>query len=151
MRLPRPAEPDYGDPMTPMIDVVFLLLVFFICASAGAMSEKLLPAELTGASATAATAAPEESVQDPAEHLQVRIRLQPGAAGLEVHLDEQVLAGLPVLRERLTRLAEADPESRIILSVHDAVEVQQFISVYDLCQSLKFRSISFAVSPEGRP
>ena len=56
MRLPRPAEPDYGDPMTPMIDVVFLLLVFFICASAGAMSEKLLPAELTGASATAATA-----------------------------------------------------------------------------------------------
>ncbi|MFN5899991.1 MAG: ExbD/TolR family protein, partial [Planctomyces sp.] len=54
--------------------------------------------------------------------------------------------GLAMLQQRLSRLAAADPESRIVLSVHDEVPVQQFISVYDLCQSLKFQNISFAVA-----
>lgn len=144
MRLPRTAEPDFGDPMTPMIDVVFLLLVFFICASAGAISQKLLPAELKGASSKAAAVSEPESSQ--AEHLMVRIRLQPGAAGVAVLLDEQPLDDLVMLQERLTRLAAVDSASRIILSVHDEVPVQQFISVYDLCQSLKFEDISFAVA-----
>jgi biopolymer transport protein ExbD len=145
MRLPRAAEPEFGDPMTPMIDVVFLLLVFFICASAGAISQKLLPAELKGASSESAAAVSEpESSQ--AEHLTVRIRLQPGTAGLEVLLDEQPLSDLVMLQKRLTQLAAVDSESRIILSIHDEVPVQQFISVYDLCQSLKFGDISFAVA-----
>lgn len=144
MRLPRTAEPDFGDPMTPMIDVVFLLLVFFICASAGAISQKLLPAELKGASSKAAAVSEPESSQ--AEHLTVRIRLQPGVAGVAVLLDEQPLDDLVMLQERLTRLAAVDSASRIILSVHDEVPVQQFISVYDLCQSLKFEDISFAVA-----
>lgn len=144
MRLPRTAEPDFGDPMTPMIDVVFLLLVFFICASAGAISQKLLPAELKGASSKAAAVSEPESSQ--AEHLTVRIRLQPGTAGVAVLLDEQPLDDLVMLQERLTRLAAVDSASRIILSVHDEVPVQQFISVYDLCQSLKFEDISFAVA-----
>ena len=36
-----------GGAMTPMIDVVFLLLVFFVCASIGQAPEVLLPAELS--------------------------------------------------------------------------------------------------------
>ena len=39
--------------MTPMIDVVFLLLVFFVCASVGQAPDSLLPAQLKGNSATA--------------------------------------------------------------------------------------------------
>ena len=32
--------------MTPMIDVVFLLLIFFVCASVGQTADSLLPTEL---------------------------------------------------------------------------------------------------------
>ena len=133
--------------MTPMIDVVFLLLVFFICASVGSTADKLLPAELNGNSTSSIEAlAPDEP--DKWEHPPVQIRIEPSASGtnpIAVFLDEQPLAGIEVLSQRLTLLGSADPATRIILNVNDDVEVQQFILIYDLCQKLKFENVSFAV------
>src|SRR3954471_23619417 len=34
--------------MTPLIDIVFQLLIFFVCASTGHLRELLLPTDLTG-------------------------------------------------------------------------------------------------------
>ncbi len=140
-----------GDTMTQMIDVVFLLLVFFICASVGSTADKLLPAELNGNSTTliepVAPSEPEEW-----EHPPVQIRIEPSAAGdnpVSVFLDEEPLPGIESLSQRLTRLGAADPTTRIILNVNDDVEVQQFILIYDLCQQLKFENVSFAV--RGNP
>ena len=136
-----------GDTMTPMIDVVFLLLVFFICASVGSTADKLLPAELNGNSAPSIEAV--ASVEpEKWEHPPVQIRIEPSAAGnnpIAVFLDEQPLPGIEVLSRRLTLLSSADPATRIILNVNDDVEVQQFILIYDLCQKLKFENVSFAV------
>ncbi len=136
-----------GDTMTPMIDVVFLLLVFFICASVGSTADKLLPAELNGNSTTSiepvAPAEPEEW-----EHPPVQIRIEPLAAGdnpISVFLDDEPLTGIESLSQRLTRLGAADAATRIILNVNDDVKVQQFILIYDLCQKLKFENVSFAV------
>ena len=140
-----------GDTMTPMIDVVFLLLVFFICASVGSTADKLLPAELNGTSTTSIEAvAPAEP--EVWEHPPVQIRIEPLAAGdnpISVFLDDEPLTGIESLSQRLTRLGEADPATRIILNVNDDVEVQQFILVYDLCQKLKFENVSFAVRASG--
>lgn len=140
-----------GDTMTPMIDVVFLLLVFFICASVGSTADKLLPAELNGNSTTSlepvAPVEPEEW-----QHPPVQIRIEPSDAGddpVSVFLDDERLKGIESLSQRLTRLGAADPATRIILNVNDDVEVQQFILIYDLCQKLKFKNVSFAV--RGNP
>jgi len=133
--------------MTPMIDVVFLLLVFFICASVGSTADKLLPAELNGNSTSSIEAlAPVE--QEKWEHPPVQIRIEPSTAEnnpIAVFLDEEPLPGIEVLSQRLTLLGSADPSIRIILNVNDDVEVQQFILIYDLCQKLKFENVSFAV------
>lgn len=133
--------------MTPMIDVVFLLLVFFICASVGSTADKLLPAELNGSSTSSLeAAAPAEP--DTWEHPPVQIRIETSEAGdnpIAVFLDEQLLPGIEVLSQRLTQLGAADPSTRIILNVNDDVEVQQFILIYDLCQKLKFENVSFPV------
>lgn len=144
---PKRNNPLDGDTMTPMIDVVFLLLVFFICASVGSTADKLLPAELNGNSTSSldpvAPAKPDKWEQPP-----VQIRIEPSDAGddpIAVFLDEQPLPGIEVLSQRLTSLGKADPSTRIILNVNDDVEVQQFILIYDLCQKLKLENVSFAV------
>ena len=144
---PRQNSASDGDTMTPMIDVVFLLLVFFICASVGSTADKLLPAELNGNSASSLeAAAPAEP--DTWEHPPVQIRIETSEAGdnpIAVFLDEQRLPGIEILSQRLTQLGIADPSTRIILNVNDDVEVQQFILIYDLCQKLRFENVSFAV------
>jgi biopolymer transport protein ExbD len=131
--------------MTPMIDVVFLLLVFFICASVGGTADHLLPAELNGTTASSQAERPAEQAAD-WEHPAIQIRMEPGPTGPKILLDNQLLPDSEALTERLTLLAAADAESKIILNIQDEIQVQQFIHVYDLCQSLKFQNISFAVA-----
>jgi biopolymer transport protein ExbD len=131
--------------MTPMIDVVFLLLVFFICASVGGTADHLLPAVLKGSSEPAEIVKPADEPDD-WEHPAIHIRIVPDDVGMQILLNEQKLADTDALTDRLTRLAAVDPDSRIILDIHDEIQVQQFVSVYDLCQSLKFQNISFAVA-----
>jgi biopolymer transport protein ExbD len=152
MRIPkRPSSlmSHDSDTMTPMIDVVFLLLVFFICASVGGTVDQVLPANLEGNS-TDISAEPLPEQPDRWEHPDIQIQLQSGAPEPGIVLDRQELSGIEELRQRLQRLADADADSRVILKIDDDVQVQEFITVYDLCQSLKLSRISFAVQdPAG--
>ena len=133
-----------GEAMTPMIDVVFLLLVFFVCASVGQLPDLLLPAKL-GPGVTA----PVEPLSDPEilEHGQVRIGLRAGETpdSVIIQLNEQMIPSATELRRRLIKLSEIDPLTQIILDIDDGITNQLWIAIYDLCQALKFESISFGV------
>lgn len=141
-----------NESMTPMIDVVFLLLVFFVCASIGQKPESLLPAELTSGQTDAQIELPPQEPQEPPPP-EVRIRLQRSdtSGQLTIALNEGTVSGAAELTQRLQRLAELDPRSRVILDIEDSVSVQQFIGIYDLCQVLAFESISFAVRQPVSP
>lgn len=132
--------------MTPMIDVVFLLLVFFVCASIGQKPESLLPAEIGPGSSDVQVDLPKTD-PDEIEPQSVRIHLglQPNTGELAIEVNERGVPDAGELMRRLKRLAELDPASKILLNIEDDVSVQQFIGVYDLCQVLEFESISFAL------
>jgi biopolymer transport protein ExbD len=133
--------------MTPMIDVVFLLLVFFVCASVGQTPDLLLPAALSAGTTTTLTEVTEPQDDELWDHQQVRIRLSAisdSPRGLQIELNEGQVNGVDDLERRLRRLAQADLDSQIILDTGDTVSTRQFISIYDLCQLLKFRRISLA-------
>jgi biopolymer transport protein ExbD len=136
-----------GEAMTPMIDVVFLLLVFFVCASVGQIPDALLPAELAEGNTSTEVEIPPSEILDEPEHQEVRIGLRPGPqlGSVIIELNKATIPTAAELRSRLVQLAEIDPQTRIILDIDDDASVQQFIRIYDLCQALGFEDISFAV------
>lgn len=128
--------------MTSMIDVVFLLLIFFVCAAAraGGLLESLLPTNLT-AGAVESSAQPE--TPKPLGDLTIKLRL--GAEGAtEMELNGRVHSDFDSLRRTLLALAEIAPEIPVVLDTAPEVAVGELIRVYDTCQSAKFHDIRFA-------
>ena len=100
-----------GANMTPMIDVVFLLIIFFLMSSHLARQETRLPLDL-----------PTASTFDP---------VNPAAAPLTISVNErtQWLVGgdvvdLPTLRTVFADLTRSDPDAAIRIRTDGAVQYQ---------------------------
>ncbi len=146
MKIPRRQHSELStESMTPMIDVVFLLLIFFVIASVGQVPDQLLPASITeGTTNEVATVEPAPLV--PAQDIHVKL-LRP-TDQLVIELNRAVVTP-EQLQQRLAALAEIDLTSRVILDVQDNVLIQHFMTVYERCQVLGFQKISFAVPEPG--
>ena len=129
------------DAMTPMIDVVFLLLIFFVCASVGQVSDALLPTELA-AGGVAAALPPEEKT--PLGELWVKLLWQSNTTVAEVNGAQygDLTALVTVLGQLQAAGAAADMP--VILDVAPGVPLGDVIHVYDICLSTGFASIHFA-------
>jgi len=132
---------DVGGSMTPMIDVVFQLLIYFLCTASFAMSEQLLPTTLppTGA----ATYQPPKEVQ---ELELLRISLSQEGEDLEIELAGNRISDLGQLRERLRQL-QLLAALPAVLDIAPEVEMRHVVSVYDTCLVVGLKDIHFA-APE---
>ena len=151
MRIPsyhQSGEAREDNSMTPMIDVVFLLLIFFVCASVGQVRESLVPTDMSaGAVKSIEPAAEAEPLL---KELWLRLR-QTDAKQTIVEFDNpefgQTFTDFNELRGHLTQLAEVAPEIPIILDIEPNVPVGDMIRVYATCQAANFESIHFATNP----
>jgi biopolymer transport protein ExbD len=145
MRVPastRRAEIYEDKWMTPMIDIVILLLIFLVCAAVGAISESLMPTPL----------APGGVVESPLAvgrkewltQIWLNLRREGGGHRTIVEMNGRDYDDLNLLREQLTALAEAAPESPVILDIAADVPLGDLIRVWDACRTAKFESINFA-------
>jgi biopolymer transport protein ExbD len=127
--------------MTSMIDIVFLLLIFFVCAAAraGGLLESLLPTSLTGG--TVESSSPMDP--PPLGDLTIKLRLDVSAA-VEMELNGRVHSDFESLRQTLLELAKIAPEIPVVLHTEPDVPVRELIRVYDTCQAAHFRDIRFA-------
>jgi biopolymer transport protein ExbD len=143
MRIPtshsRRTPVDLQGAMTPLIDVVFLLLIFFICASTGHLRELLLPADFTAGAVS-------DQAREPVERPlgEVWIRLSRDADVTVMQVEGREFRELEELAESLKALAAEAGEIPVILDIHGDVPLGDAISVYDTCRAARFRSISFA-------
>lgn len=136
---------DYGV-MTPMIDVVFQLLIFFVIASTGHVAESLLPTQLP---ANGAIASPTPRTERETWADEVFVKLSRNAADKTVaDLNGTAYEDLAKLTGVLSALAEVSHDNPIILDIEDTVPLGDAIRVYDACRSAGFESISFAADPE---
>ncbi|MGV3484832.1 MAG: biopolymer transporter ExbD [Planctomycetaceae bacterium] len=146
MRVPtRPRNNAFDLQMTAMIDVVFLLLVFFLWTSsfdepefdlAGALS---MP-PMGNASQTVETTPP------PFDEIVVRI-IQTGPGQTEIRFNDSVMESLPVLQQRLSAVANLGAQPAVIVHPDQAVVMEIAIAVYDTARAAGFDRVLFTVSP----
>lgn len=150
MRIPtsrqRASQVDMQTAMTPLIDVVFQLLIFFICASTGHMKELLLPTDFR-AGAVGAAATPD--VEKPLGEVWIKLK-RDGDETIAL-LEGREIRDLTQLEATLRALAQAATEIPVILDIAADVPLGDVIRVYDACRAAKFRSVNFAADASHLP
>ncbi len=129
--------------MTSMIDVVFLLLIFFVCTASFERLEAELPTQLQPTSGTEPQPidAPEE-----ADPRQVVVSVSLPEETVLWHVGEQACSTPTELRAALREIAESSTTSPVLLVCAGDVPYGELIRLYDICRELQFAEIGFAVT-----
>lgn len=132
--------------MTPMIDVVFQLLIFFVCTTNFQVLEELLPTRLKGVGSTTSAATVDPRL---AELEEVRIKIDNPAGRLAWEINEQRIGERSQLRPVLVELAQLESALPVTLDVGAEVPLGDMVDVYDLCRLAGFKQIRFAIGDAG--
>ncbi len=152
MRVPssqRQREARFDQAMTPMIDVVFLLLIFFVCASVGVMAESLMTVDLSSGNVETTQAKPREKTPPPSWVTEVWLKLQwdEAARRTVVEMNGREFTEFEPLEADLKSLAELSADSPIILDIDGRVPAGDVIRVDDACRAAGFQKINYAADP----
>ncbi len=116
-------------PMSSMIDVVFLLLIYFIVTYQEEIPEAHLAVNLPSPSAP-----PVEDVEPP------------DLITLEVHPGEYMLRGktytLATIQKTLQSLAAGDPNYTVMIRVNPQAETKGLITILDICQNVGLTNLN---------
>jgi biopolymer transport protein ExbD len=140
-------EPRETMSMTPMIDVVFLLLIFFVCASVGQTRELLLSTPLA-AGGVQTENSPEEMPLHRPDRVYLKLKQRDG--GVLIDLDGRILESHEETRAMLIEVARIAPEIPVVIETADDVPLGEMIRLYDTCRSVDFETINFAISNPAR-
>jgi biopolymer transport protein ExbD len=131
--------------MTPMIDVVFLLLVFFVCTASFKLIEQMLPGTLSAQNAGNTNQAQQTPTpEDDFDQVVLRVGWDSGQPVWMVN--DQPLADAGALRELLNSLAAIKPDARLILHPVPEVPMEFVINAWDWSRLAGFEAVAFAVN-----
>lgn len=143
MRIPsRHNQPGADAAMTPMIDVVFLLLIFFVCTASFEIAETILPASLLAAGNTPTDVQPE--IEPPLEQIVIRAKILAGRPQWTVN--GRPCDTLSAVRAVMTAVFEIDSGVPVVLDTAGDVPLGSAIDVYDLCRLVGFDRIQFVAA-----
>jgi biopolymer transport protein ExbD len=153
----RKEEPDYELP-TSMIDVVFLLLIFFLVASKFKENEGSLAANLP----TDEGQMPVPTELQKPEDVRVYLEVWPGEGGsrdvvikVNNRLGEDIGGktdghAFVLLRQQLEHVKQADPETAVVIQAHKPVEFRHVVSALDAAKQAGIEEVKFqAPAVEG--
>ena len=131
MQIPREREDERVDiPLTPMIDCVFLLLIFFLVTASLQTPHRELGIDLPRADYAA------EAMADPRE-------LVISVTETGRYYVDDLLVDQDELKQRLRRASRQDPVPRVRLDIDRRAEAEHVIMVVNTCQLYGLNEIAF--------
>jgi len=133
--------------MTSMIDVIFLLLVFFAFTSDFKEPEKLLPTNLSASGAITSETKPTQEERDLGK---IIASLRVDKLGRVLYLiDGKPLDSLKELESTLASLQEIEPNAPVVVDPERNVPIESVLDVYDCARRVGLNKIKFTASPEA--
>ncbi len=136
----------YAPNLAPMVDVVMVILVFFMLGTSLAVSEGVLPTELPSKVGPGGSA---NVTIIPVVRITLLETAEPN--GCQIIVMGRALAdnSFPALEHLLREKFEAgaDPKGRVLIGASPGVEYQNVISAMDACVQAGFGNIQFSVNP----
>ncbi|MEC9091544.1 MAG: biopolymer transporter ExbD [Planctomycetota bacterium] len=134
--------------MTPMIDVVFLLLVFFVWTASFHVVEDSLPATLRSELGTTTTDLKDPLPEIEIDEIVIRIFWESTPSWTFNNLP---VDNLGELANRLNIISGITKEVPVIIHPEKNVPFGEIINVFDLSQVAGFEKVQFATAAGGSP
>jgi biopolymer transport protein ExbD len=128
-------EGDFGFQIAPMVDVVFVLLLFFMACAGQNITEGFLTVGL-----------PSSAKGDAATKTPIVVDIDPNG---NVFVNGQAKGGnpterdIPPLREFLSAAMTSDPEDPVIIRPAPDTKHERLIDVLNACRQAKVKNLSF--------
>ena len=128
------SDGDYGLQIAPMLDVMFVLLLFFMVMAGKQVKEAELGVQVPAASTVTSTA-----------KIPVKMEVSPdglvtfNGSPVDVRDDEQ----MPKLRAKLKALIEVSPEQSVIIRPKDQAPYQSVINILNACAAERVKNLTF--------
>lgn len=148
MRLPRASrEHSLQPPMTPLIDVVFLLLVFFVWNSSFDPPEFQLGVQIASDPAKTVgmqSAQPQEPLEPKPMVDEVILEIEQQGNQISYRINSTPVANLADLERRLRLIHRSGAEPSIILKPMAEVVLGSIVDVFDLALAIGFVEVLLA-------
>ncbi|ADB15650.1 Biopolymer transport protein ExbD/TolR [Pirellula staleyi DSM 6068] len=133
--------------LTPMIDCVFLLMVYFIWSSSFEIAEQSIPGSVQVTSPVAGSSTPTNEPPPPeADFDQVVVRLIGDESSQTVLLNDVPQVSLVALESALATLAAIKSDVPVIVHPDAEIPLGNAIDVYDRARLAGFSQVRFAAT-----
>jgi biopolymer transport protein ExbD len=132
--------------MTPMIDCVFLLMVYFIWSSSFVPPELTLPSHLAAQLANAGTASAAEPPPPEQDFEKVVVRLLGGQGQVAWEINGVAVDSLAQLLTTLQQIANIKADAPVVIHPDRPVPIGAVIDVFDLARLAGFEKVQFAAA-----
>ena len=125
--------------MTPMIDVIFLLLVFFVCTANFNPPEEILPLDTTLPGSVAADVVLPAPTNLDVVQIQIFFDRKP-----HWQVEGNQCSSLKEVQHILRLIREVKEDIPVIIKSADNVPMETVIDVYDVCRRIGLVRVQFA-------
>jgi biopolymer transport protein ExbD len=132
--------------MTPMIDCVFLLMVYFIWASSFVPPEMTLPSHLAAQLAGAGQSSASETPPPEADFEKVVVRVLEGNGHVTWEVNGSGVPSLAQLLATMQQIANIKADAPVVIHPDRPVPVGDVIDVFDLARLAGFEKVQFAAA-----